>query len=124
VQESSLSGIVKAEEQQLCVLVGEAKRGQEIEDWRTYQRRVSTMQCGCRAHGMGYVELRFTYTCRRLARTPLTVQWYLIGLPVDNPHVAIFLRGAVFKGVCTAAIVNVNLSGFQHQSPGPITNTL
>lgn len=43
VQESGLSGIVKAEEQQLCVLVGEAKRGQEIEDWRTYQRRVSTI---------------------------------------------------------------------------------
>jgi hypothetical protein len=72
VQESGLSGIVKAEEQQLCVLVGEAKRCQEIEDWRTYQRRVSTIYCVriAATEPVGYVELGFTYTCGRLAQTP------------------------------------------------------
>jgi hypothetical protein len=70
VQESGLSGIVKAEEQQLCVLVGEAKRGQEIEDWRTYQRRVCTIYSIAATEPVGYVELGFTYTCGRLAQTP------------------------------------------------------
>ena len=70
VQESGLSGIVKAEEQQLCVLVGEAKRGQEIEDWRTCQRRVSTMN---------------VYVLRLLLRLRLRSPWATWSLGSHTP---------------------------------------
>jgi len=32
VQKRGLSGIVKTEEEELCVLVGQAERGQKVED--------------------------------------------------------------------------------------------
>ena len=62
MQEGCLSGIIETEEQQLCVLVGEAERGQKVEDCM----RISA-SCAIdmlrRRPCMGYVELGNTYTC-------------------------------------------------------------
>lgn len=64
VQKGRLSGIVEAEEQKLCVLVGEAERGQEVEDWAATSASCAS---GSAAAPVGYVELGDTYTCRWLA---------------------------------------------------------
>jgi len=61
VQKRCLSGIVEAEEQELCVLVGEAERGQEVEDWMA---RSASCAFGGVAALTGYVELGNTYTWR------------------------------------------------------------
>lgn len=58
VQECRLSGIVKTEEQQLCVLVSQAERGEKVED-------CVDLSASCAFGGvvarMGYVEVEDGY---------------------------------------------------------------
>ena len=88
-----------------CLLARPREARRSKTTW-TCQRRVS---CGDMAVLMGYVEVENTYTCtdRQFPTTPQHKR----DSPVDDPHVDMFWRGAVFKRVCTAAICNVNLSG-------------